>query len=761
MATTVEDLAVIAREDLATVRRRRMWREVKDRAFKYVMRVGGVAVIAAIALIFFYLLYVVYPLFMPARLQAIASYALPEGETPTLHVATEEYGEVGMRVAAKGQITFFATRDGTVISTVQPAALAGRAIASFAAGYSPQGMLAFGLDDGTALVAKPAYAISYPNDKRQIDASLIWPLGDAAVAVDPQGQALRHLSVQGDGDRTTLVAVTADARVVLARYTKETAPLDLQGGGSTLGVERFALPIDGARIEHLLLDVQHEALLVAREGGDIDYYRVGDPSAAELTDRVAAVPGEARITQLRWLAGGISVLVGDSRGVITQWFPVRGTDNRYTLARVREFRLGSDPVVAIAPEFFRKAFAATDAAGRVGLFHTTAQRTLVVADISGQSLVAAVIAPRADRLLAQDSAGTLHFWEVHNEHPEVSWHSLWRKVWYENRPAPEYIWQSSAANSDFEPKLSLVPLGLGTLKGAFYAMLFAVPLSIMGAVYTAYFMSRRMRELVKPTIELMGALPTVVLGFLAGLWLAPLVEAELTGILLFLLLMPLAVLAAAWGWSRLPDRWRHRVPEGYEALLLAPVICLACLLAMSLGAPLETWIFDGNITRWLTQHLGLRFDQRNSLVVGIAMGFAVVPIIFSISEDAIFGVPRHLTIGSLALGATPWQTLMRVVLLTASPGIFSAVMIGLGRAVGETMIVLMATGNTPVVNFNIFEGFRALSANTAVEMPESELNSTHYRVLFLASLLLFLFTFVFNTVAEVVRQRLREKYSHL
>jgi len=105
--------------------------------------------------------------------------------------------------------------------------------------------------------------------------------------------------------------------------------------------------------------------------------------------------------------------------------------------------------------------------------------------------------------------------------------------------------------------------------------------------------------------------------------------------------------------------------------------------------------------------------------------------------------------------------MVKVVLLTASPGIFSAVMIGLGRAVGETMIVVMATGNTAIMDLNIFQGFRALSANIAVEMPESELGSTHYRILFLAGLVLFMATFAFNTVAEVVRQRLRVKYSSL
>jgi phosphate transport system permease protein len=145
----------------------------------------------------------------------------------------------------------------------------------------------------------------------------------------------------------------------------------------------------------------------------------------------------------------------------------------------------------------------------------------------------------------------------------------------------------------------------------------------------------------------------------------------------------------------------------------------------------------------------------------MAMGLAVIPSIFSITEDAVFSVPKHLTTGSLALGATRWQTMTRVVILTASPGIFSAVMIGLGRAVGETMIVLMATGNTPVMDFSIFQGLRTLSANIAVEMPESEVNSTHYRILFLSGLVLFLFTFFFNTLAEVVRQRLRRKYSSL
>jgi phosphate transport system permease protein len=193
--------------------------------------------------------------------------------------------------------------------------------------------------------------------------------------------------------------------------------------------------------------------------------------------------------------------------------------------------------------------------------------------------------------------------------------------------------------------------------------------------------------------------------------------------------------------------------------MLIPVIVVVVWFCFALAKPLETLLFGGNMQAWMDRTLGIGYDQRNALVVGIAMGIAVIPNIYSIAEDAIFSVPKQLSLGSLALGATPWQTLVRVVLPTASPGIFSAVMIGMGRAVGETMIVLMATGNTPVMDPSLFQGLRTLSANIAVEMPESEVGSTHFRLLFMAGLVLFLFTFFFNTLAETVRQRLRQKYA--
>jgi len=155
------------------------------------------------------------------------------------------------------------------------------------------------------------------------------------------------------------------------------------------------------------------------------------------------------------------------------------------------------------------------------------------------------------------------------------------------------------------------------------------------------------------------------------------------------------------------------------------------------------------------------FSPRNTLVVAIIMGFAVIPIIYTISEDALQAVPMTLRTASLGAGATPWQTATRIVLPVAASGIFSACMIGFGRAVGETMIVLMATGNTPEMDWNIFSGFRTLAANIAVELPEAPKDETHYRVLFLCGLVLFVMTFVINTLAELVRRVVRARNAGL
>ncbi len=151
---------------------------------------------------------------------------------------------------------------------------------------------------------------------------------------------------------------------------------------------------------------------------------------------------------------------------------------------------------------------------------------------------------------------------------------------------------------------------------------------------------------------------------------------------------------------------------------------------------------------------------KTTILVAIALGFAISPSIYSLAEDAISGVPASLRQASYALGATRLQTLHRVVLRVAFPGIMAAIMLGFGRAFGETMIVLMVTGNTPIADWDLFAGLRALTANLAIELPEAELDSMHYKVLFLTACVLFTFTFVVNTLAELLRQRLRRNASY-
>ena len=383
-------------------------------------------------------------------------------------------------------------------------------------------------------------------------------------------------------------------------------------------------------------------------------------------------------------------------------------------------------------------------------------------------VISAVVGGKYNSLYFLDKRNKLHIYSLEDPHPESSFKALFGKVWYEGAPAPSYEWQSTGATDDFEPKLSMVPLIIGTLKGTFYAMLFATPIALLAAIYTSQFLHPRFRIVVKPTMEIMASLPSVVLGFLAALWLAPILETKVPSILLILIAVPSVSLMIGWLWGFVPIEMRVKIKPGYEWIAFIPILLVIAWLAWELGPAFEKLVFSTkdpgtgaiipDFRLWWRQLTGLAFEQRNSLVVGFMMGFAVIPIIFTIAEDAMSNVPGALRSGSLALGASRWQTALRIVLPTASAGIFSALMIGLGRAVGETMIVVMATGNTPIMDMNIFSGMRTLSANIAVELPEAPVHGTLYRTLFLGALALFILTFVVNTLAELLRQHLREKY---
>lgn len=751
--------SAIAEATVASVNKAMAGRLFRDRAFKWLMSGGGIAVLACITAIFFYLASVVVPLFLPPTVEAVQRYAVPgDPAAATGDLSGEEQRQFAARSSLDGRVTYFRLDTGEAISNEPLPLPPGVRVSSFGAGERSTFAVSYGLSDGRALAVRPVFRTSFVDGRREIAPALELPLGTAPVAVDPQGRALVRLAAQHTGNGSTFAALTEDGRLLVSGVTTTTNAITGATSSEVTGGEVANPPAD---IGFMLVDALQRSLYVVHGARQLTRWDIRNKAQPQRLETVDLVPEGERVTAVNLLSLGSSLIVGSDKGRVVQWFLVRtakgSTDFR--LQRIREFPAMAGGIEVITPEVYRKGFMVGDSRGNLGAYHATSQRQLFVRALGEQPIRHIAIPPRANAFIVQDAGGRVHTAHVENHYPEVSFSALWQKVWYETYDDPEYIWQSTSAVSEFEPKFSLAPLTFGTLKAAFYAMLVAVPLAILGAIFAAYFMAPKMRQTVKPTIELMEALPTVILGFLAGLWLAPFVESNLLGVLLAIFFLPFSFVAAAYTFSLLPEGIRTRVPPGWEAAILIPVIVVYFYAVFTIGRPLEALFFGGDMPYFMTNTLGITFEQRNSLVVGIAMGFAVTPTIFSIADDAIFGVPKSLTSGSLALGATPWQTLMGVVLLTASPGIFSAVMIGMGRAVGETMIVLMATGNTAVMDWSLFTGFRTLSANIGVEMPEAGVGETHYRLLFLSALVLFGFTFIMNTLAELVRQRLREKYS--
>ncbi len=571
---------------------------------------------------------------------------------------------------------------------------------------------------------------------------------DSLVGMDPQGRAIRLVDGRERDGAVVLAAVAGEREIVVQR----------KGSEDALFVATTLYVGADETITHLRLG-RTDHLAAATDRGGLYLWELGE--GVRLVDNRSLAP--AKVTALAWANADISLLVGDAQGGIAAYFRVRLKDDdpEPSLVRAHVYTKQSAAVVDLVPSVRDKSFLAVGQDASLRLVHLTSERTVASLTPPEAPIARAIIAPKGDGVLATLTDGRLARYGIDAPHPEISGRVLFGQVWYEGYPDPQYVWQSTGATDEFEPKFSLIPLVFGTIKGTIYALLFAVPIAILAALYTSQFAHPTIRQKIKPTVEIMAALPSVVVGFIAGLWLAPRVEEQIVPVLLMFVLLPALGTSGVFFWEALPHRLRSRLRPGTELAVVVPLCLLGGLLALAVGPAIERLLFGADFKGWLSAATGLIYDQRNALVVGLAMGFAVIPIIFTITEDAFSSVPANLTAASLALGASRWQTALRVVLPTASPGIFSAVMVGFGRAVGETMIVLMATGNTPVMDWSIFNGMRTLSANIAVEIPEAPNGGTLYRVLFLAALLLFAMTFVVNTLAEVVRQRLRERYKAL
>jgi ABC-type uncharacterized transport system permease subunit len=568
-------------------------------------------------------------------------------------------------------------------------------------------------------------------------------------------------------------------------------------------------------------------------------FKAGSPESRTF-HQTGDLPG--KVTRENAMKGGVMLAAADN-ATIDQYLSMIPLDGR-KVVRSKKMPAGEAAVTSITPSQRTRLVTAGFADGALGVYNVTAEKRLVYLDTGDKKVQHALITPKDD-CVGAIADGTLHRWQIDLKHPEASPKTLFAKVWYEGYDEPKHMWQSSSGSDETEPKFGLMPLIYGTLKGTFYSMLVAVPLALLAAVYTSEFLQPRIKARIKPMIEMMASLPSVVLGFIAANWLAPRVAHHLPGVLALFLCVPMAFLLGAYLWQMLPYaalvRWREaRFPLMFLVALPAGVV--AALWAVgpaiensflggdvkeflngskeipAVGNPLAAWmllllpvsavmvmftsvrflspLFRIAAARWTRKKtatldlfrfallfvvtLGVAlllsfafgavlddprgkgspidtFSPSNTLVVGFIMGFAVIPIIYTIAEDAMSTVPDHLRAASLGAGATHWQTAVRIVIPTAMSGLFSACMIGLGRAVGETMIVLMAAGGTAIMEPNVFNGFRTLSANIATELLEAPTGSTHARTLYLAALVLFIITFAVNTLAEVVRQRFRKR----
>jgi len=688
-------------------------RRLLDRLATIAARGAGGMVLGAILLMLAYLVMICLPLAAPA-----------------------DVGDA--RAIATGDVAVFAFRDADGSLWRLPTAPGGDAATPAAVVTSGSRALVAGLDGLHVYDLVRLLDIGTMPERLQPDAR--WRLRVDAPA------ALRGLAFDSSASEALAAFIDEDGRLTAVS-------LGFPSAGPVL--ERRWTRDAGAFADgHLLLDAVSQRLLII-EGDRFLRWELGGPEA----DVPAVVGGQLRglgaaVGAVAWGPGLETLLVATADGEL----------HRFDVARRSLPRLGDPLDVGEAVRWMdsersRRVTALLTRNGQLRLMVPSTGEVLLRTPLKG-------LPPGQPLSLSADGAWLYSMardggllWPVRSGSPDTGWRSLWLPQRYGAYDAPAHSWHPEGAAIGVLPKYGLTPLLWGTFKAALYGMVLAVPLALGAAIYTGYFLPTRRRNQVKPMIEMLEAFPTVVLGFIAGLWLAPLLSQHLFAVLLavvLLLVLPLLLAVLHLLLQRSERRFLRRPPR-LTAVLLAYL--LGALILVALAGDLEAMLFDAPLRSWLWDELGIRYDQRNALLVGLAMGLAVTPVMFSVIEDAINAVPRSLSDGSLALGATRWQSLAGVVLPAASPAILSALLIGFARGLGETMIVLLATGNTPLLEAGPFSGLRSFAATIAAELPEADAGGEHFRLLFLGALVLFALTSVLNTVAELFRQRLRYAYA--
>jgi len=726
---------------------------LQDRIATRIITFGGMLVIASVIAILVLIVRVTVPLFQSAKIDIVSQVPLSFPPETVLAMGIDEYQENAYVLNDRGVFTFYNLAGATSFLRMDTAADKNVPLKSIELHKNNQYSLLWA--DKSISLTELAFSLHFDEAGKRTVKPVIKTIAD--FPPDPgTSEVERAVLREGDDGRLSKIVLLADNSFAITQQVTKT---DFMGNEKKEAFSFFVRHEIPGKITVFTVDEAGESLFAGTDSGSLLRWDISRPDGGLLTDNVVASPDGQAVTALTMVFGDESVAVGDAGGRLASWSLVwsgEGAQKIKKLRKIHQLATHKAAVTSIVASRRSKTLVSFDTLGMVHYDHMTSENHLLEA---GPDLALFAISGNDKSLVGLDRERNLVVWDVKNPHPEVNLKTLFGKVWYENYSQPEYVWQSSAGNDDFESKFSIMPLLFGTIKGTVYAMMFAIPLSIFGAVYTSQLTSYAFKKNIKPMIEVMASVPSVVIGFLIALWLGPLIEQLFPAIILFCLLLPFVLIV-----MMIVMQPYYKTPalqnkcNGYEFLLLLPVIALMAAVASWLAPVVEGMFFGGNFLQWLYSDLGIRYDQRNSIIIAFGLGIAVIPLIFSITEDAISTIPTSLTAASLALGASRWQTIWRVVLPSASPGIFAAIMIGFGRAVGETMIVLMATGNTPIMDWSIFNGMRTLSANIAVEIPEAPYIGTLYRILFLCATLLFVLTFVLNTGAEVIRERLRKKY---
>jgi phosphate transport system permease protein len=737
----------------------------RDRLARWVITLGGVAVIASVVAILAMIAGVTLPMFRSPRASLVDACPIPK----SLPVSKVLRLGIDMDLNGIDLTGFVWLSNGTVAWVDLPTGrLVGRQRLD-APGKDAQGAL-----DGVESLGSGKYALAWSSGAASL-VEIVSQAGNSKTEARAAAYSVRSLANmpaakhrenrpkieqvlirRSNAGALTRITRFSDATIAICRETTtETLTGDDEVAASQTEMRDDVL----AHVRAMTMDHEGGTLYAGTDDGRLIRWQLDAKGEVAQREVVRAFPDRRAVTALALVLGDVSLAVGDAEGGLTTWSPVSADGSR-KLKAIHRLRRHQSPIREIVPSRRDKSILSLSVDGVVHFDHMTSERPLLsISSDQDHPLHQVALGPRGDALIGLDDSGTLTAWRIDGGCPEISLKTLFGKVLYEGYDTPSYAWQTTGGE-DFEPKYSLVPLVFGTLKGTFYAMFFAAPLALFGAMYVSYFATPGFRRTIKPMVEIMATVPSVVIGFLIALWLAPVIERWIVAFFTSLVAVPatFAVFMIAWQLLRRFD-WARRVENGYEFLVVLPVLLVGVGLAACLASPLETWFFGGNFRRWLfAGPLAMPYDQRNSIIIAFGLGFTVIPIIFSIAEDALSNVPYSMTAASMAVGASRWQTLWRVVLPSASPGIFAAMMIGFGRAVGETMIVLMATGNTPILDWSPLNGMRTLSANIAVEISEAPVGGTLYRVLFLCAILLFLMTFTVNTAAELVRQRLRKRF---